>query len=129
MAGSTVNWYAEKIIAIFEKASMDVLSDLAFVGEGKAKINITDNGQVDTGLMRSSVYAVTPQKSSYAPDTGLRPHARVAEAVNLPNANTVAVAVAAEYAIYQEMANPFLFTAIESLAKEFNGTVERHKVK
>jgi hypothetical protein len=134
---STVNWRTEQVTAIFVKASMDTLSELAFIGEGRTKINITDNDQVDTGFMRASTYAVTPGKSDYAgniAEAGLRAYegdARrdAAPAVALPNDHTVAIAVAAEYAIYQEMLNPFLFPAIESLAKDFNGVVVRHKVE
>jgi hypothetical protein len=140
---SQVNWYAEKVTAIFVEASMKVLCDLAFIGEGDTKVNITDNDQVDTGFMVNSVYAVTPGKSSYGntKPTGeyeqkektaegevIMAHRVRAESVQLPNDQTVAVAVAAEYAIYQEMAKPFLFPAIEGLAKKFNGVVERNKV-
>ena len=131
-----VDWHTEKVIAIFEKASMDTLSELAFIGEGDTKINITDNDQIDTGFLRASVYAVTPDKSSYTAaisEAGLMAYAGdarrdAAPEVTLPNDTTVAVAVAAEYAIYQEMKQTFLYKAIEGLAKKFNGVVSRHKV-
>jgi hypothetical protein len=136
MADAKVNWYTEKVTAQFVGASLKVLSELAFIGEGKAKINITDNDQVDTGFMRASTYAVTPGKSSYTgnvAEAGLHAYEgnalrSAAPAVALPDDHTCAVAVAAEYAIYQEMQKPFLFPVIESLAKEHKGAVERNKI-
>jgi hypothetical protein len=121
-----VRWDKERVTALFVGASMKVLSELAFIGEGKVKINITDNGQVDTGFMRSSAYAVTPEKSSYAPEFERRPDAQAAPAVLLPDDHTAALAVAAEYAVYQEVQQSFLFRALEQLASEFNGAVERN---
>ncbi len=57
--------------------------------EAQAKVEITNNGQIDTGFMRSSSYTIPPEKG---------------EAI---------VGFSAEYAIYQELRNSFLYRAAE----------------
>lgn len=56
MPQSTVNWYGETVKAQTKQDGKKALLALAFQIEGQAKINITNNGQVDTGFMRNSVY-------------------------------------------------------------------------
>ncbi len=78
-----------------------ILAKAAFDVENRAKDNITDNDQVDTGYMRAAV--ATMQQSRF----------------------TWLVVAGAEYSLYQEMgtrfmrARPFLFPALEAIRPKF----------
>lgn len=90
-----------------------LMEEAAFVLEGLTKVKITDNGQVDTGFMRSSVYHLTQNGSSFTGSPG-QDGQRQAPQVGLGDAGA-AVAVGAEYAIYQEVRNSFLWASVDQL--------------
>ena len=46
-------------------AADDAVTALAFQVEGQAKINVRENGQIDTGFMLNSIYTVAPEGNTY----------------------------------------------------------------
>jgi putative intracellular protease/amidase len=123
MAGKgKVDWYAEDVILKLEQTTRRGLEALAAYIEGQAKIQIVENDQVDTGFMVNSVYhAAADAGSTYAAANGTGEYVNKAgESVNrelapeadLPAEYDALVCVGANYAIYQEMAQPFLYPAL-----------------
>ena len=133
MAESKVNWYQDRVILSVDKATDEMLTKLAFQIEGQAKVNIRDNGQIDTGFMVNSVYAVPPGGGSdYAEAQGAA-EARNPKAVMLAETQApeggAAVAAGAEYAVYQEMANSFLYRALEQVAGDAEGKLREVRLR
>lgn len=116
----------ENLVATIQGATDRLMTAIALQTEAHAKDNIVANDQIDTGFMLNSVYTLTPEQgSSYgrtwasgkyqskksgrtieqerAPETALE-----AEAL-------AAVAAGANYAIYQELQNSFLYRALEQV--------------
>lgn len=124
MADSTVKWYGEQVLLKVKDATDAVLTDMAYMGEAQAKVNET---MVDTGFLRSTVYAATPKGDSYAPEFGLRTDGRAAGPVRVGKGEA-AIGAAAEYAIYIEMKINFLYRSLEWLVSQFGGTISRHKL-
>lgn len=121
----TVNWYANNVKADVRDRSRKAKLKVAFQIEGQAKINITENGQVDTGFMRNTVYVTGSGQSNYgnAASSGEYTSAKQGDSVPreiAPEVNAtgddVYVVVGANYAIYQEGGNSFLYRALEQVA-------------
>lgn len=122
-----VDWFAEEVMLVIEGVTAAGLESAAFSVEGRAKLNVFANDQVDTGFMVNSIYAAGQRKSSYAVSIG-QAQAANPEPLPLPPERPpkggAVVAVAADYAIYQEMQNSFLYRALEQEAKEVGGHLE-----
>ena len=132
VGGATIYWYEETVILETQEKSAEALAAIAAFIEGQAKINITDNDQIDTGFMRNSIYWRIGHKTTYGStwasgsyegsktpggERNRAPQAEVQDAAGY-------VAVGADYAIYQELANPFLFPALQAAAAQFNTAVK-----
>lgn len=133
-----IKLYLEHVQVVVEKATAEVLKKLAFrIVEG-AQLNIRANDQIDTGFMVNSIYPVWGDGSGYSEarsaaesmttghDGRKVDHANdMAPDAQLPGDAAAGVVVGANYAIYQEAANPFLWPAGERAAAEFGGEAER----
>lgn len=128
---SQVNWYGEDVTLKIAGATQEMLDQLALEGEGLAKINIRENDQIDTGFMMNSVAAITskgigelPLSGEYEDRAGKMVHR---ESVPLPEAEagSAGIGCAAEYAIYQEMKQSFLYRALEKLSERLDAVIER----
>lgn len=122
---SEIRWYGAEVQAKVGRALAEMLTEAAFLIEGQAKINITQNGQVDTGFMRNSVYARAPEGESgpeahaglfYSPSEKRRVQRDMARPELPADKNEAVVGVAAEYAVYQEARQPFLYPAVVDVA-------------
>lgn len=129
--GGKVDWYGEQILLRIEDATQEMLDELALLGEGKAKENVVANDQVDTGFMMNAVYAVTSKgddlsarSGEYVNRAGETVHREAVAPRGVGDAQA-AIACAAEYAIHQEMRNSYLFRALEQVAGEAGGVIER----
>jgi hypothetical protein len=130
MSGNAqVNWYAEDVILRIAEAMTAGLAALAHQIEGQAKANIVANDQVDTGFMLNSVFVTTHEESGYgaarAAAEAQNPDAAMNPEPSLPEDAAALVAVGAEYAVYQEMRNSFLYRAVEEVARDGAGTIGR----
>ena len=120
-------------------ATQKALEAVAFQTEGRAKVKVRDNDQIDTAFMLNSIYTVTPTSSGYTGAKGAA-EARtksgrsgretdhsgdMAPAQRLPSGVAAAVVVGANYAIYQEVQKSFLYAGAEEAAREAGGTCEK----
>ena len=113
-----VDWYANDVLLAIEEATHEALLAMGFDVEGQAKINVQQNGQIDTGFMVNSVYTTDGSESGYRAASAAA-HAKNPEGEMAPEADAgegVAVAVGASYAVYQEMKNSFLYRGLEQVA-------------
>ena len=116
------NWDTKHIKMIVRGATDKLLNEIAVTGQGYTRVNIRDNGQIDTGFMINSVFVVTPKTDDYY-DASVNAHERN-EDVSMGERprigeNEAVIGVGAEYAIYQEAANSFLWKAAEQLRDRF----------
>lgn len=117
-----VNWYDNDVILAVEDATDEILAQLAFFIEAEAKPLMN----VDTGFMRNATYAIAPDQNHRntaeaqaraRADRSLAPFPEVGE-------HNAAVHSAAEYAIYQEMQNPALYTALQRAQQEAKSVIQ-----
>ena len=127
-----VKTYLKEIRVIAKDATAQVLNALALQIEGQTKANIVENNQVDTGFMLNSVYSVTPVGSTYGDTnpsgTELSPINGYVERTIAPEVKVAdggaAVAVGADYAVYQEAKQSFLLRAAETVAQQAGAVCE-----
>ncbi|MBK8987381.1 MAG: hypothetical protein IPM39_15110 [Chloroflexi bacterium] len=126
-----VNWYAEDVVVKFTKLSERALEAAAARVDALTKINIVANDQVDTGFMVNSVYFATDGNSSYMDSGGVftdkhgnQVERQMAPEATLKDGAAALVCVGANYAIFQEMDNPFLYPALLTVRGEMKGIIE-----
>lgn len=127
---SQVNWYRQKVVAVLDNVKAEVLDKLAFRALEHAKVNIQSNDQIDTGFMWNSGYAVSGRRDNYAQ--------AIAEAVARaprepapkarPGRGEALVGFAAEYSVYQENRQSFLFRAVEQAGDELGAIIRTVKL-
>ena len=117
MPASEVNWYANDVLLVVDEATDDLLTRLAFQGEGYAKID----APVDTGFMRNAIYGFGPSGSHRAEVQG----AEGQEMADPPKLGPGEAAIhgAANYTIYQEERVGFLYKALEQLKRIAGGVI------
>lgn len=134
MPRPTVNWYENNVRLVVDDASDEVVNQLAFQVLGQARINIQQNGQIDTGFLLNSGYVVSENANTFG-DTdpsGEYQSRKSGDSVRRervdqprsPDDGGAVVGFAADYAIYQEMANSFLYTALEQVAAQAGAGLE-----
>ena len=127
MSKARVNWLGDEVLLNIQEATSEGLFVFAQEVVDQAKINITDNQQIDTGFMRNSGYAVGQNDSTYDQiDTsgtfrdreGQQVKRTAAPEETLPGSEQpqAAAAFAAEYTLYQEEKDPFLYPALEQVS-------------
>ncbi len=110
-----VKWYGDSILAQVKVAGQRMADEAALQIEAQTAVEIVSNGQVDTGFMLNSVYSVTSGGSSFNPGQAERAYRIALPPPDVPEGGAV-VGVAAEYALWQELENSFLFRAAEIVA-------------
>ena len=121
-----VDWYEREVLLKIAGATDEALTALAFHGEALAKVNIQANGQIDTGFMLNSTYGLGPTGSHRAEAEAEAAAVAERQMAGPPSLeeDQAAIHAAAEYAIYQELANSFLYRAVEQLQEEAGGIIE-----
>jgi len=131
--------YLDEVRVTIKDATEEVLQAVAFQIEAYAKVNIQANGQIDTGFMLNSVYVVHRQSSGFGAAKSVAQSKTISrktgETVDKSKAMSpeyqlepkfaAAVIVGANYAIYQELGQPFLFPAGEQAARDAGGVAEQ----
>ena len=134
MAKAKVNLNLDHVLVKVRGATDAALEAIALQIEGVTRVNIQRNGQIDTGFMVNSVYSVSKRSTTYGDTRGSGTQTnrqgqgvlrKIAPPANLPSHASAAVAVGAEYAIFQELKKPFLFPAAETVAGYAEGTAEK----
>lgn len=135
MAKPQINWYENDVRLVVEDASAEMVSQLAFQTLGQAQINIQQNGQIDTGFLLNSGYVVSERDDTFGntDPSGAYPSRKgggTVQRVRVDQPRTpndeggAVVGFAAEYAIYQEMQNTYLYRALEQVAAQGGSTVQ-----
>ncbi len=129
MPNSGVNWYAENIIARVKNATQEILEGLAIETLADAQ----ERAPVDTGFMKESGYIDGEETGTFnsrtatltSPKTG---QTRDYETVFSPpprEENEVTVGFAADYSIFVESDQPFLYPALTSVSQSAKAIIER----
>jgi hypothetical protein len=125
--GVETRFYLDKIITQVDEATKMSAIEIANAVEGETKLNIRDNGQIDTGFMVNSVFVVRPDSSGYsaakAAAEAQNPKAVMAPEPAMEGDAQAGVGVGAEYAIYQEVKKAFLYPAAQKIAEQAGATV------
>lgn len=106
-----------------------LLTALATQCAGYTRVNIEANGQVDTGFMLNTVQAFGPGDSGVGAETDFLDNRqgylvfRESAAVDPVGPREAVTAVAANYAIHQELRQAFLYPAAEQTADDFDEIV------
>jgi hypothetical protein len=129
MPNSGVNWYGDKVLKQADAALKDVLETLGREVLQEAQ----DRAPVDTGFLKESGYIDAETVSTFqsrtatltSPKTGqTRDYSTVASAPQRDD-NTASVGFAADYAIYVEGDQPFLYPALVSVSNRATGLIEK----
>lgn len=126
-----VRMYLDHVRTTLKDATRQVLDQYALQTAARTKLNIQQNGQIDTGFMLNSVAAITSSgiqgeqdpSGVYENKAGEQVLRILAIRPELGDAQA-AVWVGAEYAIWQELRRSFLYAAGMLTAIEFGGTAE-----
>lgn len=119
MTAAIVRWHGDKVTKLVTTALVQMVNEAAALIEAQAKVNIVDNGQVDTGFMVNSVYFVSALGSNYEQvqsEALGRANKGFASVITPSDDLEAVVAIAAEYAAIQETRLPFLYPAAEQVA-------------
>lgn len=127
-----VDWFAEDVILKLDDITRRGLEAVAARIDALTKLNIATNDQIDTGFMVNSVYFATGDDSSYldvetgtfVDKNGNLVDRELAPEADLPDEFEALVCVGANYAIFQEMDQPFLYPALVQAADEAGGIIE-----
>jgi len=123
VADSRVDWYGDDVILTVGEATDELLTRLAFQGEGLAKID----APVDTGFMRNAIYGLGPNGSHRSEAQGGAAGAADRELGAEPrlSGRTAAIHGAALYTIHQEERTGFMYRALERLRDIAAGEIKQ----
>ena len=118
-----INWHVVQARREIQERLDRALTAVALQIEAQAKVEITNNGQVDTGFLRTSGYTVAPNTNTFnqvepggmktSKATGASVRRDRAPRPVQPKPGEAVVGFAADYAVYQETRNSFLHRAGE----------------
>jgi hypothetical protein len=128
-----LRWNLDHVDVVMEDMTQELAKRLAFSVEAGAKLNIRANDQIDTGFMVNSIYSIWGEGSGYEEAKGTAEgqtvSAKTGAVVNhdndmapeeaLAEDASAGVIVGANYAVYQEVANAFLYPAAQAAAAKF----------
>lgn len=126
-------FHTKQVMGASRQWANNMITAVALQVEGQAKINVVANNQVDTGFMLNSIYTVAPERSTYrqAWQTGdYKGQASTAEHRELEGQmsaepNVALVVVGAEYGLFQEIRNSFLYRALDMVSAMPGATVRQ----
>lgn len=119
---SSLKWFASNVKATFKRPIQDGLTNVAMLARRQARRNLTENNQVDTRFLWNSIYVATPERMTPIPPDGkylAKKSGRMEERHSGPVVQPregAHVGVAADYGVYVELDNSFLYRAIEQVA-------------
>lgn len=119
---SSLKWYASNVKATFKPKEKEGITRVALRGRRQARRNLTENNQVDTKFLWNSIGVSTPEKTTPVPPDGEYLSAKTGRMVKrssgpIPTpADGAVLFVAADYGVYVELDNSYLWRAIEQIA-------------
>ena len=122
-----IDWYDEEVLLIIEELTAEALEVTAYDVASLARQNIVNKDLIDTGFMMNSTYAKGAFNSRYndaVQAQGMNPKAEIFPDVNLESDTEAIVAVAAEYGLYVEMKQPYLYPALVEGSHRAGGHIQ-----
>lgn len=122
MSNSRVNWYEQDVLAVVDGATQEGLLAIAFQIEAIAKTKAA----VDTGFMRNSSY-VTGGDTNTFQASSQEINGRQYETVSSPEPappGGATVGFGADYTIYEESRQPFVYPAAVQAMQDAGGILE-----
>jgi hypothetical protein len=122
MANAVVNWFADKAYSLVNQRAQKAVEALAYDVRERARQNLVEGDHIDTHFLYNSVYVSTPHGTTPIHPAGIYTSTKGNGQVRRDNGEIVRVGrgafvgVAASYALYVELEDPFLFRAIEETA-------------
>lgn len=119
---SDLKWYASNVKPVIRKEAARGLTRVALEVRTQARRNLTENGQRDTDFLWNSIYVATPSKVTDIPPDGTYRSHRTGQMVERKSGPVVKpksgahVGVAADYGIYPELRNSYLYRALTQVA-------------
>lgn len=119
MANVVVNWFADKAYLLIHQRAQKAIEALAYDVRDNARKNLEEGDHIDTHFLYNSVYVATPNGTSPIHPSGEYTSTKTGATVRRDNGEIATVSrgafvgAAASYALYVELADPFLFRAIE----------------
>lgn len=117
----SLKWYASNVKTIIRKQTAQGLDRVALRIRSQVRRNITGNDQIDTKFLWNSVYVATPEKHTDVPPDGEYLSTKTGKMVKRQSSEIVLpsegafVGVAADYAVYVELQQSFLFAGVETV--------------
>jgi hypothetical protein len=106
------------------------MAAIAYQIEGRAKVKVVENDQIDTGFMLNAIYPVTKKGSGFmlaATQAEAKADREVIDET-MPSEDEAMVVAGANYSIYQEMRQSFLYAGALDVANDLGGLAEIERV-
>jgi len=119
---SSLKWYASNVKGVTMAEANEKLWPLGMLVRRQARRNITENGQIDTKFLWNSIYVAAPNKRTQTPAEGMYQSTKTGKMVKRESGPIVQprtgvhVGVGADYGVYPELENSYLYRAIEEVA-------------
>jgi hypothetical protein len=129
-----IDWFGDEVAFKIKGATDESIRAAAFWIESESRQNIQRNGQIDTSFMinsgyvrteKETTYGSTQTSGSYTNKEGENVERDRAPEIQLPKGQTALVAFGANYTLWQELIQPFLFPALESAKRVTGGIIEK----
>lgn len=119
---SRLDWKGAQAKPAIRRATAGKLTQVALEVRTQARRNLTENGQRDTDFLWETIYVATPARHTPVPPDGKylshktgRMVARNAVSIQHPKEGAH-VGVAADYGLYPELENSYLYRALTQVA-------------
>lgn len=117
MPNSRVDWYAEDVLLVVDDVTEEALLALAFQVEAEAKVN----APVDTGFLRNSSYVAGGDTNTFRSQSANGRNTVNRAEPSPPNG--AVVGFGADYSIFVESRQPFLYPAAQQVMQQAEGTI------
>lgn len=119
---SSLKWYDSNVKRTIRLQGQEGLTRVAMLVRRQARRNLTANGQNDTKFLSNSIYVATPDLVTPVPADGSYLSTKTSKMVKRQSgpivqpADGAHVGVAADYGVYPELENSYLYRALEQVA-------------
>jgi hypothetical protein len=125
----------DDVIDLTNEAITAILNEAAIQAESYAKQNIIAQNTIDTGFMLNSTYAILvdsegkPAESKTMTDKHGNRATRESVSGPATDKQSSAVGCGSNYAIYMELAHPFIGPAADQVEGDIDALIAKHRLK
>ncbi len=133
-------WRANEVTLLIKGVTSEALQETAERVRQQAQANVGENDQIDTGMMQAAIYAAGQLASNYGEarraataraDRPGRKSGRIGDPARIgpeiaPPADGMSaiVCAAADYSIYPETEQSYLYKALEQVGRDVGGIIQ-----